>query len=958
MSDPWDMEDTIQMKPWMKTKKFVLGTVDNIETIMDHCIDSPRYALDVETTGLDNRVLDYGGVLRTVDRLVGICLSPDGVTGYYIPLNHIEEKIDGSLVRRESNVPWDAFSKAFRRLITATEEKQTVAIFHNGKFDHEFLQYHGEGEPFGKWDKTYMWDDTLILAYLSDSRRRQKGLKALSKELLDIEMLELKEIFPEKTNAKGKKLKVRLDFSRLDPEEPSTLWYGGGDGICTRLLYDIFAPDVLEPAHGFDQKVVYQIEKKAIAATRWMERNRIHLDKKKLGELIMVGHKEWFASIIDVYTAASEILGRDIMPGVYKSLKEKFIADDPSLTIKEQLKTAAVDAEFNHPNPVGKVTDAAGKKWPPIYDLKAAQQLGVMFEDMGVQGLKRTEKSGQIKTSKDELDRIVETAGKQFPFMGKIKRFREIDKALSTYLYPMFSHLDPLDDTMRVSFNGNKVDTGRYCTPAPKEPMVGTPKVNLQALPRAGGSKRPECMRRLRECITARRPNSVIVAIDYAGVELRLITNLSREPLWLTEFFHCSGCDRTFDRGDGQTTPEPPPARCPNCGSDKIGDLHTLTGISVFGKEVQADPDWKEYRGKAKSLNFALCYGGGGMAAQRATGVDRNEGNRMKRQFEGTYRTLKNWWDAQHAFGKQHGFVVTAFKRRYPLPDINHADGFFRSKAERNAVNGPIQGTSADVTKIAMGLVFNECKKRDWLDKVQMIITMHDELVFEIDLEILEEAVNVINPIMCSNPMIMSQNWPIPLTTDVEIGHDWTVPWDLNVLKYKEVRFIGDKKYYKLEDAPDGSDWETMETWPDTLRPFFKAVNEAMPAPTNSPQPVPTPDSAVQQRVTVAPDPIQENPVVESDVKPVAGPVTEPVIAQPAKTTVPSGSVFEYQLHSPLTLETLFRLSNIIIACKNKGTRILQVLAMDGTVLDLEKSYGKVIINPITFEALAQLEKI
>jgi len=1322
-------DDSIKMKPWMKTKNFVLGTAENIEAIMDHCIQSERYALDVETTGLDNRVLDHGGVMKTVDQLVGVCLSPDGVTGYYIPLNHVEVKIDGSRVRYPSNVPWDVFEKAFRRLITATEEKQTVAIFHNGKFDHEFLNYWG-GEPFGTWDKTFMWDDTLILAYLSDSRRRQKGLKFLAKELLDMEMIELKELIPDEVDEKGRKRPIKKDFSKLDPEEPSTLWYGGGDGICTRLLYDILAPDVLEPKHGFDQILVYKIEKQCVAATRWMERNRIHLDKEKLGELIQVGHKEWFASIMDVYADAEKILNRDVMPGVYKSLQNSFVDNDPTLSIKDQLKTALSKAKYDFPDPVAKVVDAVGKEWPPIYDVNAAQQLGVMFEDMGVEGLKRTEKSGQIKTSKDELDRIIEEAGKQFPFMAKIKRFREISKALSTYLYPMFNDSDHQDDTMRINFQGHKVDTGRFSTPAKEisskseNYMVGWPAVNLQALPRTGGTQRPECMQRLRECVTARRPNRVIAAIDYAGVELRLVTNLSKEPLWLAEFFHCSGCGRVFDRGDGQTTPEPPPARCPNCGSDKIGDLHTLTGISVYGKEAQANPDWKELRGHAKcvhpdtvipvkkdkqiyltpqrigsfpvgsvdtfqiiegwkvwngqesiaitetynggekelyhivtrrgiltcsdkhrlkmadgslkslseglskgdllanvenkifcdcstqswpiipvrplkdipetylntdhhiaylagaflgdgskaginsvslchgniakadkmgvsykdwqnilvqacqdagfdpkpkkervyigsrhvmriftslglieatdddkgkrllrvpdwilgggheaimyfmgglfdtdgtvgkrdgmlsmctkdaifagqvasvlhfigvvphceaswnstysrwyyrvrvsgsqaplfkaylkhpgkqariqerktglnpsnavtriipagkmpcmdlhiqsndhlywasgvishnSLNFALCYGGGGSAAQRATGVDRNEGNRMKRQFDGTYRTLSHWWDSQHVFAKQHGFVVTAFKRRYPLPDILHADGGFRSKAERNAVNGPIQGTSADITKIAMGLIYNACNKRGWLDKVQMIITMHDELVFEIDLDILEEALSVITPLMCRNVMVLSQKWPVPLTVDVEIGRNWTVPWDLNAIKYKEVRFIGDKKYYppKAGDPdpwPDGYTWDNMATWPETLHPFFKAE-------TGTPVADPPQDPTIQEKVVVV-EPAVENASVETPPVSVEAIKINPEDVEP---TVPSGGIFEYQLHRPLTLETLYRLAQTINQSKNTGTRVLHLRTMTGEELDLEKNYGKVLVNTTTFNALAKVREL
>jgi len=136
------------------------------------------------------------------------------VVGYYIPLNHVEEKIDGSRVPRPSNVPWTIFEKAFRQLITATENKEAVAVFHHGKFDQEFLQFHGNGEPFGEWDKTFMWDDTMILAYLQDSRRRQKGLKHLANKLLNIDMIELEELIPDKVDEKGRKVPTKKDFSK------------------------------------------------------------------------------------------------------------------------------------------------------------------------------------------------------------------------------------------------------------------------------------------------------------------------------------------------------------------------------------------------------------------------------------------------------------------------------------------------------------------------------------------------------------------------------------------------------------------------------------------------------------------------------------------------------------------------------------------------------------------------
>ena len=316
-------------------------------------------------------------------------------------------------------------------------------------------------------------------------------------------------------------------------------------------------------------------------------------------------------------------------------------------------------------------------------------------------------------------------------------------------------------------------------------------------------------MARIRECVVARE-NKFIVAIDYSGEELRIVTNLSKEPKWLTEFFRCSGCDHRFPRGIEGTTPEAPPSFCPNCGSDKIGDLHTLTCISVYGEQILKDPRFKMYRGFAKGTNFALCYGGTGKAVVRSIGCDENEGHRIKDTFDKSYSGLANWWGEQKRFAKKYGFVKTAFGRVYPVPDIKlprkdpesgRSNWSFISKAERNSVNGPVQGTGSDIIKVAMAKCFSHIVKRDWEEKCWIIATMHDELVFEIDGDILEQAINELEEIMTSNKIILSKKWPIPFTTDVEIGKDWTVPWDLSKMR-------GGKK-----------------KWCDELKPLFKIAN-------------------------------------------------------------------------------------------------------------------------------------
>lgn len=932
----------VKKRAWMDERQFILGTPENLPGIIDACIESGRYAMDLETTGLDNRVFALpSGVKRTVDQIAGICLSPDGIRGCYIPIMHMAPGNDGVKVPLECNIPMTVFVKEFQRLIQATEAGKTVAVFHNGKFDQEFLQFNGTGTSWGEWDKSGTWDDTLILCYLGNSRKRDKRLKSLSKELLGIDQIQLAELFPEQYEGP-------MDFSTLDPQEEGVLWYGGGDAICTYLLYPKLAGAVIDAdTDGKTQAGIYKIEKVCVAATRWMERNRIHIDRTKVMELVQLGQQEWFESIMDVYAEAEKILGRDVMPGVYHVLKDTFVANDVTNLLSAQITRAEAKAKGLYGHIQGKI-HKNGRDWPIIYDVESPQQLGPMFEEMNVPGLKKTEKSGQVKTSKDELERVIEETGSQFPFMRKIRRFREVNKALATYLYPMLLDSDPTDDTMRINFQGHKVDTGRYSTPAKessrddsnRERMVGWPQVNLQALPSTADPKRPACMTRLRECITARpvpsgKPKKKLVAIDYAGVELRLVTNLSGEPKWLSEFFHCSGCDRVFDRPKRSNidslTPLAPPARCPNCGSDKIGDLHTLTALEIYGKDAISRPDWKVVRGHAKGTNFALCYGGGGQAVQRATGVDKNEGWRIKNQFDRTYKGLSSWWTSQHAVAKQFGYVRTAFGRKYPVPDIHSDDRGFVEKAKRNSINGPIQGTSADITKTAMALIYKEMKRRGWLDKVLMVITMHDELVFEIDLDVLEEAIQIIVHLMVENEYILSRNWPVPLTTDVEIGDDWTVPWDLNGMTYKEVRFIGNKKYKDQSKLPADQVWDQLSSWPEDLRPWFKAAQSSGD---------PTPDDG---NTGGGGSPVVTTPQVKAPE--MDTPKIPSTLMAARMATVAGhrpGEPWTYRLKTNLTILTMHRLADIIHHCRDSGTSVLHLEDANGTSLDAWAGYADV----------------
>ena len=789
------LEDTntlkVDPKPWMKGGEYTLSRVthDTLPGIIDDCIAGGLYALDLETTGLNSCVYDG----ETISKIVGCCLSPDGKRGYYIPLRH--------KTGQEHNVSWSQWKREMARLIASPAR----AIFHNGKFDQEFLQNCG-GDPLGEWDEPKKWEDTLILAYLRDTRSKSKGLKHLSKTELGMEMIELDELFPEDRR------KGDLDFSDLDPSWEPVTWYGASDAICTWNLYQKLHPQVIPPSMGQrGQGIIYAIEKLCVASTRWMERARIMTDQVKARELIRIGQREWLASLEEVYESSSTIVGRDVRPGYYRIMQGavqgleglRFDTEAVSPSYMDRVETARATSikskldPLNEKKKVKTVTKRVASlnketkgatedvEFPVVYDVLSAQQLGSLLRECKVPGLTATEKSGQVATSADELERVLESVGDKFPFAGKIKRFREVSKALSTYLLPIIEDSHP-DGSIRAYFNAFSIDTGRFNAPSSKNPkMDGGTRFPLHGTPATYDPNRPECMGRIRECIIA-RPGKVIAGIDFSGVELRIVTNISGEPKWLREFFHCSGCDRMFPMGTAEDpVPVAPPPFCPDCGSDKIGDLHTLTALSIYGEDAFKKENWKQLRGFAKGCNFALCYGGSGNAVVTATGCDKNEGYRIKDQFDKTYKVLSGWWKTQAIAAKKYKFVTTAFGRRYPLPDIDHEMGGFRAKAERNAVNGPIQGSSADITKIAMGLVYRECKQRGWLDKVHMLITMHDELVFEIDKDILEEAVDIFVQLMCRNELVQKLNWPVPLTSDVEMGPNWMVEWDLKKIRKK-----------------------------------------------------------------------------------------------------------------------------------------------------------------------------
>jgi DNA polymerase I-like protein with 3'-5' exonuclease and polymerase domains len=1039
----------VPKKPWFgEVSMSLVVSIEMLNRVVDECIESGRYGLDLETTGLDNRV--FGG--ETKDKIVGFCLAPDGKRGYYAPIRHRKGE--------EHNLPIHEVYACIRRLV----ETEAVAVFHNAKFDHEFLQFPG-GAAIGEWDEPKTFDDTNLLGWIRNTRDKSLGLKHMSEHELGKEMIELEDLF-------GKDHKGKLDFSELDPSWEPCIWYACSDAICTLLLYEKVHPEVVAPdgKRSLGQEVTYNLEKMTLPATRWMERARIFVDQDRVAELTQLGQVELFQCLCDIYDFCNEQLGhkrlpdRDehgnttpgsVEPGWFRILRKKFVSDDPDYNINDQIEDCRQEAKrknlddldakghfFNLELP----PDDPDAQFPQKYDILSRQQIGPLFEELQIPDLNRTAKSDQVQTTQAEIERLDERHGHRYPFLPKIKRLGELQKALGTYLISLHRDVGP-DGTLRANFKQTGTDTGRFTTPSSKNPSQdGGTKFPIHGTPATYDKKRPACLLGIRSAFRA-RPGRTMVAIDFGGVELRIATIYSGEPKWLREYFRCSTCGNEFNSGDGSATPDAPPAYCPKCGDDRIGDLHTLTGITFYGEDKVGTKAWKQMRQGAKSANFALAYGGGPSAIMRAIeGCSEQEAARHHRSFNETYSTLKTWWDEVKQFGRKRGYVETAFRRHYPIPDILLPTKFakvqkqlldeypeklakwekkyekaktakqksrlleikpqppteaavkkqmeinrkFKAKAERNATNGPIQGLSADITKLAMALIYRECKKRGWLEKVYMIITIHDELVFEIEDDILAEAVDLFQDIMTRNKTILNMKWPVPLTTDCEIGLDWTVPWDIKDFKYQRVRpdgFQTDEKGRLYRDKNTGE--LLAKFWPEKFVKIFGPVygfapvvenlteeegkkffgpewkplplTEGATAPTQplkapeapqSPQEPPAPPSP--PTVAAAPETLTEAPAAAESPAPAPPtpptPPTPPFSALTGQSSLRPGEVFEFRLRD-LGIGVADKLAHVIVHCQGKGSHPLRVVGPAGERLPWPDA--SIMVNDVEFMHIA-----
>lgn len=359
-----------------------------------------------------------------------------------------------------------------------------------------------------------------------------------------------------------------------------------------------------------------------------------------------------------------------------------------------------------------KIYEIAGEK----FNLASPKQLGdILFEKLKIGGAKQKKtKTGQYATGEEVLSYLAN----EHEIVQSILDWRQLVKLKNTYIDALPTQVDQATQRVHTDYMQTVAATGRLSSNNP----------NLQNIP-----IRTERGRQIRKAFVARDENYTLLSADYSQIELRIIAALSGEPNMI----------KSFQNGE---------------------DIHASTAAKVFNVPLEAVT--REQRSHAKTVNFGIIYGVSAFGLSNQTSLSRSESKELIDTYYQTYPRLKAYIQEQMEFARENGYVQTVLGRRRYLKDINSANAVVRGAAERNAVNAPIQGSAADIIKIAMINIHNRLISENW--KSKMLLQVHDELVFDVHNSELEQ----IQPLIKQE---MEEAFKLDVPLEVELGHgkDW-----------------------------------------------------------------------------------------------------------------------------------------------------------------------------------------
>ena len=374
--------------------------------------------------------------------------------------------------------------------------------------------------------------------------------------------------------------------------------------------------------------------------------------------------------------------------------------------------SAALSAEMNEIQE--RVREMAGE---PMLNILSPKQIGpLIFEKLKLDP-KMKPKTGVRYTYPTDEDTLSALADKH-PIINEILEFRGVKKLLSTYIEPFPGYISPVTGKIHTTFNQAQTATGR----------LSSSKPNLQNIP-----IRTERGKEIRKAFVPSNPDGLIVSADYSQIELRIMAHLSCDK-HLIEAFRA-----------GQ-------------------DVHAITAAKIFDiplEEVTADQ-----RRIAKTANFGIMYGISSFGLSQRLKIGRGEAKKIIEDYFANFPAISSYIEDTLTAARENGYVETIFGRRRYLPDINSKNGTVRALAERNAINAPIQGTSADIIKLAMINVDRRLKKEGLVSR--MVLQIHDELVFDA----VKDEVERLEAIVCEE-MENVIELSIPLTVECNHGNNW-----------------------------------------------------------------------------------------------------------------------------------------------------------------------------------------
>lgn len=348
------------------------------------------------------------------------------------------------------------------------------------------------------------------------------------------------------------------------------------------------------------------------------------------------------------------------------------------------------------------------------FDIDSPKQLGeILFEKLKLPGGKRLKKSGQYSTEASVLESLAE----RHDLPRKILEYRTRAKLKSTYIDALPRFINPTTGRLHTSFNQTVARTGRLSSSNP----------NLQNIPIGD-----EFGLRIRSAFVA-EPGWRLISADYSQIELRVLAHMSEDPLLI----------EAFSRDE---------------------DIHSRTAQEIFG--IPPGLQTHEHRRLAKAINYGVIYGLSSFGFAERTGTSKTEAQRYIDEYFKRYGKVKEFLEGTVAEARETGRVRTAFGRLRPIPEINSPDAPTRNRAEREAMNTPLQGTAADLLKLAMVKVHARLRQEKM--RTHMILTVHDELVFEVPETELDDARQLVK-----TEMEQAHPMRVPLRVDIGVGKNW-----------------------------------------------------------------------------------------------------------------------------------------------------------------------------------------